>query len=154
MTSETSGKCGRCGRCGKCIRLLLVLVVVILIAIQFVPVERSNPAVTMNVQAPADVQAVLRESCYDCHSNETSWPWYSKVAPLSWLVAHDVKEAREHINFSEWDTYSTKDQREIAEEVYEEVEEGKMPLGIYLIMHRDARLTDSDRASLKAWADD
>ncbi|MBL1216145.1 MAG: heme-binding protein [Planctomycetes bacterium] len=138
--------------CGKCIKVCLPLLLVALVAIQFVPVERTNPAVSMEVDAPADVVAVLKQSCYDCHSNETTWPWYSKVAPVSWLVAHDVEEGREHVNFSEWDTYSAEDRRKIAEEAYEEAEEGKMPIWFYVMLHGDAKLSDSDLASLKAWA--
>jgi hypothetical protein len=136
-------------------RLLVVsgaALVGLALAIQLVPVDRSNPPVTADLAAPPAVDAVLRASCYDCHSNETRWPWYSRVAPVSWLVAHDVEEARDRLNFSLWGTYERKRQQRLAEEMWEEVEKGEMPLEIYLLVHADARLTEDDRAVLAAWS--
>src|ERR1700749_1346437 len=83
------------------IRIAICLVVV-LIAIQFVPVTRTNPPVTNALQAPDAVASILRRSCYDCHSNETIWPWYAYVAPISWLIAGDVNDGRKHLNVSSW----------------------------------------------------
>ncbi|HRP64129.1 MAG TPA: heme-binding domain-containing protein [Phycisphaerales bacterium] len=133
------------------IRVLLVAAV-LFIAIQFVPVDRSNPPVTGTVDAPVPVMHVLRTSCFDCHSNETHWPWYSYVAPVSWLVARDVREGREELNFSHWDRYDPQKRAKIAEESYEEVAEGKMPMWIYTAIHRDARVTDEELALLREWA--
>jgi hypothetical protein len=121
------------------------------ILIQLVPVDRSNPPVTADLVAPAAVTGVLRASCYDCHSNETRWPWYSRVAPASWLVAHDVEEARSHFNFSLWGTYEPKRQQRVAAKMWEEIEAGEMPPAEYLLAHRDARLSEGDRAVLDAW---
>ncbi len=94
---------------------------------------------------------VLRTSCYDCHSNEVEWPWYSNVAPASWLVVYDVNEAREHMNFSEWQSYSAEDQAEDIEEIWEEIEEGEMPLWYYLIAHSEAELSENDKETIKNW---
>lgn len=139
-----------------CLRKPYGIVVAVLllafIAIQFVPVARSNPPVTMDVAAPSAVKAVLRRSCYDCHSNETGWPWYSYVAPVSWLVAEDVRDGRKHMNFSTWDLYSTDERSELAEDAYAEASEGEMPLSNYLALHRDARLTEEDLELLRQWA--
>lgn len=129
----------------------VVLVAVAFVAIQFVPVDRTNPPVTMDIAAPEPVRGFLRNSCYDCHSNETVWPWYSKVAPVSWLVARDVNEGREHLNFSTWDAYSPMERADHLEEMYEEVAEGEMPMAIYLRTHPDAKPTSSDLQSLSAW---
>ncbi len=126
--------------------------VVILIAIQFVPVDRSNPPATADFDGPTNVATVLRTSCYDCHSHETTWPWYSRIAPVSWLVAHDVEEARGHLNFSLWGSYDPKRQERLAEEIWEEVEEGEMPLPAYLLAHSDARLTDAAKATIRDWS--
>lgn len=93
---------------------------------------------------------ILRKSCFDCHSNETVWPWYSNVPPMSLLVNFDVKEGREHLNFSEWETMSMDDKMEALEESLEEAEEGEMPLPPYLITHPDAKLTSEQMAILKA----
>lgn len=133
------------------LRWFLFGIVLALIVMQFVPVERSNPPVEEEVPAPANVRAMLRRACYDCHSNETRWPWYSHVAPVSWLVAHDVHEARKHLNFSTWNQYNPKRQARKLNEVWEEVDEGEMPLWYYLTVHRDAVLSVEDRALLRAW---
>ena len=130
---------------------ILIVLAVIIIAIQFIPVERTNPPVTGDIDSPVNVSAILRNSCYDCHSNETNWPWYSYVAPVSFLVAGDVKEGREHMNFSEWDKYSGKDQTELMEEIVEEIEKGEMPLKIYTFTHPNAEMDDAKLKVIKSW---
>ncbi|HEX6251476.1 MAG TPA: heme-binding domain-containing protein [Gemmatimonadaceae bacterium] len=126
--------------------------VVAFAAVQVVPVDRTNPAVETEVPAPADVRSVLRRACYDCHSNETVWPWYSRVAPISWLVARDVHEGREELNFSTWNRLSTKEQVEAMHESWETVQEGEMPPWFYLPPHPEARLSPRDRELLSAWS--
>lgn len=136
----------------KVLRWVLLGIVVVLLAIQFVPVDRSNPPVEAEVPAPANVHAILRRACYDCHSHETAWPWYSKVAPFSWLVASDVHEGREELNFSTWNRYTAKQQMKKLRESWEEVAEGEMPPWFYLPVHRDAVLSAEDRKLLRSWA--
>jgi len=121
------------------------------LGIQLVPVDRSNPPVRRTIDAPEDVERVLRRSCYDCHSNETDWPWYSRVAPASWLVADDVHEAREDMNFSEWPD-DPDDATDLIEEIGEQVESGAMPLDSYLWLHPEARLSDEERQLLIDWS--
>lgn len=123
-----------------------------LVIAQFVPVSRSNPPIEGEVAAPDDVREILRRSCYDCHSNESRWPWYSYVAPVSWLIVHDVNEAREHLNFSAWSTYDVEERQENLEELWEEVEEGEMPLWFYVPLHPEARLSEEDQRALRKWA--
>jgi len=130
----------------------LMAAVVLLAALQLVPVDHDNPPVTGEVDAPAEVLAVLRRACYDCHSNETVWPWYTKVAPFSLLAAHDVEEGREYLNFSEWDQLGAEERAHAREETWEEVEEGEMPLWFYTPLHPEARLTAEDEALLQDWA--
>jgi hypothetical protein len=132
----------------------LVALVIILVGIQFIPVARTNPSVTEDVEAPEAVKATLRRSCYNCHSNTTRWPWYSYVAPVSWLVASDVHEARRHVNFSEWNRYTNEDRREKLGHIREEVETGEMPLWYYLIMHPSARLSPDNHTTLLNWVRD
>ena len=110
------------------VRIVLV-VVIVLVGIQFIPVNRSNPPVEEEVPASPEVKAVLKRACYDCHSNETVWPGYSRVAPVSWLLAWDVREGREELNFSTWNRYNQKKRGKIIKEIWEEVQEGEMPLG-------------------------
>lgn len=130
---------------GAAILLLVAL-------LQLIPVERTNPPIEQDVPAPADVRAVLRRACYDCHSNETVWPWYSRIAPVSWMIARDVREGRAALNFSTWNRLSTQQQIEALHESWEEVEEGEMPPWFYLPPHPRARLTAADRESLRAWS--
>ena len=109
------------------------------LAIQLVPVARENPQVSREVRWDSEMtRDVAVRSCYDCHSNETRWPWYSRVAPVSWLVAKDVREGREHLNFSTWEQPN-----EGAAEILEVVEDGEMPLRKYTLLHPDARLRDA-----------
>jgi hypothetical protein len=129
-----------------------IVAIVVLAGIQFVPVDRSNPPVTGTVDAPEHVMQVLRTSCFDCHSNETHWAWYSYVAPISWLVARDVHKGREELNFSYWDQYDERKRAKIAHESYEEVAEGEMPMWIYTAIHWDASVTDTELALLREWA--
>jgi cytochrome c551/c552 len=125
----------------------------VLVAIQLIPLPRTNPPVEGALAAPAELQAVLDRACMDCHSHATKWPWYAYVAPASWLLVYDVHEGREHLNLSKWDGYTPKRQRKKAGEMWEEVEEGEMPFWPYLIMHPEAKLSDADKAVLKAWSE-
>jgi len=121
------------------------------VLLQLVPVDRSNPPVVREVEGPAPVRAVLERACYDCHSHETRWPWYARVAPVSWLVAWDVEHGREHLNLSDW-PLDELDREELITEIYEEVAEGEMPLWYYLPLHPEARLEESEVDLLREWA--
>jgi hypothetical protein len=142
----------RKSRWRRWLRFAGIALAVIVLAIQLVPVSRTNPQVAAELDAPADVHAVLKRACYDCHSNETKWPWYAYVAPVSWLVAKDVREARRRLNFSDWGNYHPDRQEHKIQEIWEQVEAGTMPLSIYVPMHPEAKLTDADRALIKQWA--
>jgi heme-binding protein len=122
------------------------------IVIQFVPVNRTNPPIESDFRASAEVVSVLRRACYDCHSNETTWPWYSRVAPVSWVIAHDVNKGRAALNFATWNQLSTEKQAEAMTESWEEVAEGKMPTWYYVALHPEARLSTQDRSVLRAWS--
>ena len=135
----------------KCKEAFWILVV-IAILLQLVQVERTNPPVTGEIEAPEQVMVILRRSCYDCHSNETAWPWYSYVAPMSWLVADDVHEARRHMNFSQWADYNAKQKNHKTKLCGKLVQEGEMPLWFYLPLHPDAQLLPEDVEILVAWS--
>lgn len=127
--------------------------VLLLLVIQVIPVAPAdNPAGEQEVMVPPEVAHILRTSCYDCHSFETTWPWYANVAPAKWLVRDHVEEGRKHLNFSAWNRYNPDRARHKWEEVAEQVEEGHMPIRSYLLLHRDAALTDADRQLLVSWA--
>ena len=135
------------------IRTVLLGLLVLVVGIQLVPVDRSNPPQQGVVPAPAAVLQVLQRSCFDCHSNQTRWPWYAYVAPVSWSIANDVHEGRKELNFQEWSRASARRRARVARKVWEEVEEGKMPLPNYLRMHPEAKLSEADRAVLRHWAE-
>ncbi|MFO1011754.1 MAG: heme-binding domain-containing protein [Planctomycetota bacterium] len=137
----------------RLLKRLALSLLVLFGLIQLYPVHRENPPVATGLQAAPEVQAVLRRACYDCHSNETVWPWYSYVAPVSWLVTHDVEEGRRELNFSIWGEYSSTKRISKASSAIEEIEEGRMPLAPYLVLHSDAKLSPADVAVLKQWAD-
>ena len=130
---------------------ILIAVLVIIIGIQFIPVERNNPPVTQEINAPEKVLAILKNSCYDCHSNETNWLWYSYVAPVSFLVASDVRNGRKRVNFSEWDKYDEEKKEKKLEYILEDVVEGEMPLAIYTLIHSDAKLSPEQVKTIENW---
>jgi hypothetical protein len=116
--------------------------------IQLVPYGRdhSNPPVTYECQwESADAKAVAEKACYECHSNETAWPWYSSVAPSSWLVQRDVDAGRDRLTLSEWPAGSAIVSAAIGKKVAQVVSEGEMPPFQHKIMHGDARLSDAER---------
>ena len=121
------------------------------VLIQVIPVSRVNPPVVADLAAPPEVKAILKASCYDCHSNETVWPWYSRVAPVSWLVASDTAEGRQHLNFSSWNQYSLDKQASLRARIAREVGKGDMPPWYYTIKHQDAKLTQGQRTTLASW---
>jgi hypothetical protein len=125
-----------------------IALVVVLVAIQLVPYGRRHTNLPGRVEPPWDRQATRAlavRACYDCHSNETIWPWYSHVAPMSWLAQRDVEEGRRKLNFSEWD----RPQKE-AHESAKSVRKGEMPPWFYVPLHPDARLTAEETRALIA----
>lgn len=133
-------------------RRLAFTALVLFGAIQIVPTERENPPVTETVSMTPHVEPILRRACFDCHSHETRWPWYASVAPISWLIVHDVTEARGELNFSTWDVYAPKKRSKLLDEVIEEVHEDEMPLWYYRLLHPSAALSNADLDTLDAWA--
>jgi hypothetical protein len=132
--------------------IVFIASALLLAGIQLIPVSRTNPPVETEIAAPAGVQSILRQACYNCHSNMTAWPWYSRVAPISWLVAGDVREARGHLNFTTWNRYSVEQQVSYRKEIWKEVEEDGMPPLFYRLMHPEARLSAGQKAALRDWA--
>ena len=128
-----------------------VSIALIALLIQAIPVRRINGPVEADVKAPPEVESILRRACYDCHSNETVWPGYSRVAPASWLVAHDVHDGRNELNFSIWNRYDTVMRRKKLDRARDEVKSGDMPPAYYVWMHPNARLSDADKALLERW---
>lgn len=137
---------------GRVVKSAALAFCVAFIAIQFIPVSRTNPPVQGDFRGSTEVVSVLRRACYDCHSNETVWPWYSRVAPVSWMVARDVHEGRAALNFSTWNRLSVKKQAEAIHESWKEVAEGEMPTWFYVALHPEARLSPADQSVLQEWS--
>jgi heme-binding protein len=141
----------------KWLKRIGIAAAVLLVAIQVYQPRRTNPAVdpkqeihgVVNVQPT--VANILNRACNDCHSNRTNWPWYSRVAPASWLVVSDVDRGRAAVNFSNWGGYSPQAQQKHLKEVCSEVTEGEMPALQYTLIHREARLTGDERTAVCRW---
>jgi len=137
----------------KFLKRALVVLLVVMVGIQFVPTNRDNPPVASEITASGPVKAVLERCCYDCHSNETSWPWYSHVAPFSWLIEDHVEVGRKQLNFSTWGSLTRKQQKKMMEEILEEAGEGEMPPWDYTLLHGDAAPTEGDVNVLRKWVE-
>jgi len=136
---------------------LIVPLFLILVAIQIFQPARTNPQIDAKreiyatLAVDADSAAVFQRSCNDCHSHRTVWPWYSHVAPVSWLVVSDVNRGRRAMNFSEWTTYRPEEQQKGLSEICKEVSEGEMPGLSYTLLHRSAKLSPADVAAVCRW---
>lgn len=130
---------------------------VVLALIQFIRIDKTNQALTPQndfIQvsgAEQEIATILKTSCYDCHSNEVTYPWYTNIAPVSWWIKHHINEGSEHLNFSEWGTYSAKKADHKLEECVEMVSEGEMPMWSYTLMHSNAKLDEAQKDKLIAF---
>ena len=137
--------------------LILWVVGVLFIVLQFFRIDTSVPKYDADkdfivMTAPSvEVESLLKNACYDCHSFATEYPWYAEVAPVSWWLQHHVEEGREHLNFSVWGTYSPEKAAHKLEECIEEIEEGEMPLKSYTLTHGGAKLSAKEKATLIAF---
>ena len=141
----------------RIIKRLAIVLVLLLLAIQVVRPEKTNPiidperTIQARTQMSPQVSAIIERSCQDCHTYKTVWPWYSQVAPMSWLVASDVNEGREHLSLSDWANYDKKKAISKLDEICEEVSEGAMPLPTYTVLHPEAKLTEEEKRILCDW---
>ena len=138
---------------------ILWSLLLILVAIQFVrPAKNQSTGISMNdisktYTVPENVNVVLKKSCNDCHSNNTVYPWYSKIQPVAWWLDGHIDEGKTELNFSEFISYSPKKQHHKLEEVIESVKEGHMPIKSYTWIHKNAILTDEEKLTVSEWAD-
>jgi hypothetical protein len=134
-------------------KAVVLVGLVVGVAIQFIPVKGvgTNPPERYKIDAPPEVQAIMVKACFDCHSNETRWPWYAKLAPGSWLMARDVLKGRSRMNFSEWGSSEEAERTTDRENSRDQIVDGTMPPWFYLPMHPDARLSAHEKDLLRAW---
>jgi len=136
------------------LKIFLYVIILVLVIIQFIPVDHSVPQTNPEdefftvVDASVEMQTLLKEACYDCHSYETEYPWYDHIAPVNFLLNNHVQEGREELNFSIWNTYSTKEASHKAKESAETLEDKSMPMKSFTLTHPEARLTIDQREEL------
>ena len=142
----------------KWLKLAGYALLAVFVVAQFFRPDRNNPpldaqrAVQAHLQVPANVDALLQRACQDCHTHNTTWPWYSNVSPVSWFVAEHVNDGRRHLNFSDWAKYDAKRADHKLEEIAEVLEARAMPLPSYLPLHAHAKLSEEDIRALVDWA--
>lgn len=139
-------------------RTIWLIILAIIIIAQFIqPAKNNGPlneqALTSRVPTSEPVLAILRKACFDCHSNNTRYPWYNHITPVNWWLRNHINEGKRELNFSVFDTYSYKRATRKLDEAWEQVEKGEMPLSSYTLIHKDAKLTDEEKATLHAWTD-
>ena len=130
----------------------LFIFLIIFIVMQFIRPDRTNIAVekSMEIQTPVEVTQIFQSACYDCHSNETRWPWYSEISPFAWVISNHVTQGRKALNFSIWENYSEEEKKEHLKDIYRTVY-ASMPLQSYLWIHDDAILTKEQRTLIRDW---
>lgn len=134
--------------------------VVVLVGIQFFRPAKNiasagtspNEITSLYATSP-EVKAILAKACYDCHSDNTRYPWYAELQPVSWWLGNHIKDGKRHLNFSQFGTYPSKRAKKKLEEVVEETKKRGMPMTSYTLIHREAKLTDAEIAAIVAWAD-
>ena len=138
-------------------KISLVLLIV-LVAMQFIqPARNTNrqvmPAdITKHFSVPASVESILKTSCYDCHSNNTGYPWYAKIQPMGWLLANHIKDGKAELNFNDFGSYSKRRQLSKLKAISNSIKDGTMPLSSYTFLHQDAKLSKDNRALIIEWA--
>lgn len=139
---------------------ILTVLLLLFIGIQFIDVEKnisqdeSANTIGNHYNVPAKVQTILKTSCYDCHSNNTIYPSYSKLQPVKWWLADHVTSGKRHLNFDEFNTYSREKKLEKLDEILETVKEGEMPLASYTVIHQEAKLSASDLSEIEKWVNE
>ena len=142
----------------KITKKIIVFLLVVFVAMQFYRPEKNQAQgdhtalFLTETNPPKDVKLILEQTCYDCHSNHTEYPWYNNVAPVSYWMADHVKDGKKHLNFSDWKNYSVKKKDHKLEEVIEMIGEGEMPLKEYTWTHDEAKLTETQRNAIIEWA--
>jgi hypothetical protein len=144
----------------KALKYVLIILLIVLIVIQFVrPEKNAGKEIAANqinakLQVPDDVQQVLKVSCYDCHSNNTYYPWYFQTQPVAWFLDDHIINGKRHLNFSEFANYSLRKQYKKLEEIGKEVKSGGMPLTSYTFIHRNAILSENQKNAIENWVAD
>lgn len=138
--------------------IILAVLLLVFVGMQFFQPDKNIAPLTDDdlfnqLNSPIQVQEKIKASCYDCHSNQTKYPWYNKIAPLSWVIADHVKEGKKEMNFSEWGQLSKREKLGLLSGISEVLEDKSMPLPSYLKLHPEARFTDKEVELISSWAE-
>lgn len=142
----------------KVVKKILVVLLIVLVVMQFFAPKKNKGdlaslnAFTVETNMPKKVQAIFENTCYDCHSDFTRYPWYDRITPLNYWLADHIEEGKEHFNASNWGSYTIKQKDHKLEELIEEVEKKNMPLESYTYTHAEAKLSDDQIKAIVAWA--
>lgn len=141
----------------KGLKILAIIALVTLVGIQFVPAKRNQSDIVpasdfiATYNPPKEVESILRTSCYDCHSNNTNYPWYNKIQPVSWYLEDHVKHGKEELNFSEFGEYSDRRKMSKLKSFVSQVEQDEMPLDSYTFLHRSAKVSNAEKELVLTW---
>lgn len=138
----------------KILKTIVLILLIAFIAIQFFPTERNESDVIPKTDfmlvnnPPENISTLLKESCYDCHSNNTEYPWYNKMQPVAWFLEDHIKEGKAELNFNEWENYSERRKNSKLKSIINQIKNDEMPLSSYTLIHRDAILSDAEKKTL------
>lgn len=136
---------------------VLLYGIIIFLSFQLIQIDKENPSVNKKIDynrvtnASPEIQKILKKACYDCHSNEVNYPWYSSIAPISWFIKEHVNQGKEYVNFSEYGKYNRYQKEHINSSLYRVIENKTMPLNTYLWMHKEANLSEEEYVLLLNW---
>ena len=143
----------------RILKIILLALLVILVAIQFIPTSLNKTGevpvkdITQVFPMPLKVEGILKNSCYDCHSNNTKYPWYNKIQPVAWYLGNHISNGKKELNFNEFGSYSNRRQRSKLKAVRNQIQDEEMPLKTYTFIHRDAKLTKEEKTLVLNWVD-
>ena len=141
----------------KVVKIIAVVLLVAFVGIQFIPTTRNQSDMVPETDfmlvnnVPENIQNKLQVSCYDCHSNNTQYPWYNKVQPVAWFLEDHIKEGKAELNFNEWDSLSTRRKTSKLRSIIKQIENGEMPLDSYTFIHRDAKFSEAEAEEIINW---
>ena len=141
----------------KVVKIIAIVLLVAFAGIQFVPADRNQSEVVPKADfmlvndVPSDIKNKLQVSCYDCHSNNTNYPWYNKVQPVAWFLEEHIKEGKAELNFNEWDALSSRRKVSKLRSIIKQIESGKMPLDSYTLIHKEAKFSEAEATEIINW---
>ncbi|GFD72707.1 heme-binding domain-containing protein [Tenacibaculum sp. Mcav3-52] len=141
----------------KLVKIIAIILLVVFVGIQFIPVglNQSNSIPRTDFMlvndVPNGIKDKLQVSCYDCHSNNTKYPWYNKIQPIAWFLEDHIEEGKAELNFNEWDSLSNRRKVSKLRSIIKQIESGEMPLDSYTLIHKDAKFSEAEKEEIISW---